>query len=53
VTAPPAEDLALRQRIVPEQRDLLAGLPSTRLPPPAPPKPSTKSSTPSTKPPAP
>jgi hypothetical protein len=38
VAAPPAEDLALRQRIVPEQRELLGGLPSTRLPPPAPPK---------------
>jgi hypothetical protein len=39
VTAPPSEDLALRQRLVPEQRDLLAGLPSTRLPPAAAPKP--------------
>jgi hypothetical protein len=38
VVAPPAEDLALRQRIVPEQRELLGGLPSTRLPPPAPTK---------------
>jgi hypothetical protein len=38
VTAPPAEDLALRQRIVPEQRELLGGLPSTKLPPPPPPK---------------
>jgi hypothetical protein len=38
VVAPPAEDLALRQRIVPEQRELLGGLPSTRLPPAAPPK---------------
>jgi hypothetical protein len=38
VVAPPAEDLALRQRIVPEQRELLGGLPSTRLPPPPPPK---------------
>jgi hypothetical protein len=38
VTAPPAEDLALRQRTVPEQRELLGGLPSTRLPPQAPPK---------------
>jgi hypothetical protein len=33
VTPPPAEDLALRQRIEPEQRELLGGLPSTRLPP--------------------
>jgi hypothetical protein len=39
VTAPAAEDLALRQRTVPEQRELLGGLPSTRVPPPAPPKP--------------
>ncbi len=39
VTAPAAEDLALRQRLVPEQRELLGGLPSTHLPPPAPPKP--------------
>jgi hypothetical protein len=38
ITAPEAEDLALRQRIMPEQRELLGGLPSTRLPPPAPPK---------------
>jgi hypothetical protein len=38
VAAPPAEDLALRQRLVPEQRELLGGLPSTRTPPPAPPK---------------
>jgi hypothetical protein len=39
VTAPPAEDLALRQRTVPEQRELLAGLPTTHPPPQAPPKP--------------
>ena len=39
VTPPEAEDLATRQRIVPEQRELLGGLPSTRLPPPPPPKP--------------
>jgi hypothetical protein len=39
IAAPPAEDLALRQRIVPEQRELLGGLPSTRMPPPVPPKP--------------
>jgi hypothetical protein len=39
IVAPPSEDLALRQRIVPEQRELLGGLPSTRLQPPAPPKP--------------
>jgi hypothetical protein len=38
VVAPAAEDLALRQRIVPEQKELLGGLPSTRLPPPPPPK---------------
>jgi len=38
VTPPPAEDLALRQRIEPEQRELLGGLPSTRLPPAPPPK---------------
>jgi hypothetical protein len=46
VTAPPAEDLAQRQRIVPEQRELLGGLPSTRVPPPAPPKVTTKGKTP-------
>ena len=40
VARPAAEDLALRQRIVPEQRELLAGLPSVRLPPPAATKPS-------------
>ena len=40
VTAPPAEDLPLRQRTVPEQRELLGRLPSTRLPPAAPAKPS-------------
>jgi hypothetical protein len=34
VAPPEAEDLALRQRVVPEQRELLGGLPSTRLPPP-------------------
>ena len=39
VTRPASEDLALRQRIVPEQRELLAGQPSVRLPPPAPPTP--------------
>jgi len=39
VARPASEDLAMRQRIVPEQRDLLAGLPSVRLPPAAPPKP--------------
>jgi hypothetical protein len=42
VQRPVAEDLALRQRIVPEQRDLLSGLPSTRgvatPPPPARPR---------------
>jgi hypothetical protein len=38
VTAPAAEELALRQRLVPEQRDLLAGLPSTRGLPAAPPR---------------
>jgi hypothetical protein len=38
ITAPASEDLALRQRIVPEQRELLGGLPSTRLPPPPPPR---------------
>jgi hypothetical protein len=37
VARPAFEDLALRQRIVPEQRELLGGLPSTRpLPQPAP-----------------
>lgn len=39
VARPASEDLAMHQRIVPEQRDLLAGLPSVRLPPAAPPKP--------------
>jgi hypothetical protein len=40
IERPPAEDLALRQRIVPEQRDLLKGLPSSaRLSEPPPPKP--------------
>ncbi len=39
VTAPPSEELALRQRLVPEQRELLAGLPSTRgTAPAAPPR---------------
>jgi hypothetical protein len=39
VTPPPSEELALRQRLVPEQRELLAGLPSTRgAPPAAPPR---------------
>jgi hypothetical protein len=39
IERPPAEDLALRQRIVPEQRDLLKGLPSSvRLSEPSPPK---------------
>lgn len=46
VTAPAAEDLAQRQRIVPEQRELLGGLPSTRVPPAAPPKPKAKGTTP-------
>jgi hypothetical protein len=46
VTAPPSEDLALRQRTVPEQRELLAGLPSTRMPPPAPPKPAARAAAP-------
>jgi hypothetical protein len=36
---PDAEDLALRQRIVPEQKELLGGLPSTRPLPRAAPKP--------------
>jgi hypothetical protein len=37
VEVPAFEDMALRQRLVPEQRELLAGLPSTRrLPPQAP-----------------
>jgi hypothetical protein len=40
IERPPSEDLALRQRIVPEQRDLLKGLPSsvrlTDTPPAAP-----------------
>ncbi|HVZ71882.1 MAG TPA: hypothetical protein VHJ20_05845 [Polyangia bacterium] len=35
VVAPPSETLAMRQRIVPEQRELLGGLPSTRAPGPA------------------
>jgi hypothetical protein len=40
IERPPAEDLALRQRIVPEQRELLKGLPSSvRLSEPPPPKP--------------
>jgi hypothetical protein len=39
ITAPVAEDLPLRQRTVPEQRELLGGLPSTRPLPAAPPKP--------------
>jgi hypothetical protein len=39
VARPASEDLAMRQRIVPEQRELLAGLPSVRLPPAAPQKP--------------
>ena len=43
IDRPPSEDLALRQRIVPEQRDLLKGLPSsvrlTDTPPPATPAP--------------
>jgi hypothetical protein len=39
VAAPPFEELAPRQRTVPEQRELLAGLPTTRMLPPAPPKP--------------
>ena len=30
IERPPAEDLALRQRIAPEQKELLGGLPSTR-----------------------
>jgi hypothetical protein len=34
IARPDAEDLALRQRIVPEQRELLRGLPETRLPEP-------------------
>jgi hypothetical protein len=38
IARPASEDLAMRQRIVPEQRDLLAGLPSVRLPPAAPQK---------------
>jgi len=46
VTAPPSEDLALRQRTVPEQRELLAGLPSTRMPPQPPPKPRAAAPTP-------
>jgi hypothetical protein len=39
IAAPAAEELALRQRTVPEQRELLGGLPSTRPLPAAPPKP--------------
>jgi hypothetical protein len=38
IVAPPAETLAGRQRLVPEQRELLAGLPSTRGLPPGPPR---------------
>lgn len=36
IERPAFEDMALRQRIVPEQRELLAGLPSTRSLPQAP-----------------
>jgi hypothetical protein len=39
VARPAFEDLALRQRIVPEERDLLGGLPRTRPLPQPPPKP--------------
>jgi hypothetical protein len=49
VARPASEDLAMRQRIVPEQRDLLAGLPSVRLPPVAPPKPVARVATPRAK----
>ena len=38
IAAPAAEELALRQRTVPEQRELLGGLPSTRPLPAPPPK---------------
>ncbi|MDB4983206.1 MAG: hypothetical protein JWM82_3958 [Myxococcales bacterium] len=38
VMAPPSEELALRQRLVPEQRELLAGLPSSRGAPATPPR---------------
>jgi hypothetical protein len=36
VARPPAEELAIRQRLVPEQRELLGGLPTVRPPPPTP-----------------
>jgi len=36
IERPPAQDLALRQRVVPEQRELLGGLPSARAEIPAP-----------------
>ena len=39
VAAPAAEELAARPRLVPEQRELLAGLPTTKPAPPAAPKP--------------
>ena len=39
VARPSSEDLALRQRLVPEQRELLAGLPVTHPLPVPPPKP--------------
>jgi hypothetical protein len=39
ITPPSSEDLALRQRIVPEQKELMGGLPSTRPLPQAAPKP--------------
>jgi hypothetical protein len=46
VARPASEDLAMRQRIVPEQRELLAGLPSVRLPPAAPQKPVARAAAP-------
>jgi hypothetical protein len=39
IERPPHEDMALRQRIVPEQKELLAGLPTTRSLPAQAPKP--------------
>jgi hypothetical protein len=41
IARPPSEELALRQRTVSEQRELLAGLPATHPPPAQPQKPDT------------
>jgi hypothetical protein len=42
IERPPAEELALRQRIVPEQKEMLRGLGGRVPPPPVPPPPSKK-----------